>query len=55
MPFRLAVVGKSFLSGKTTFICNLLLREKFYRKKFLGEEDPKYFDEDGNVIYGGVA
>lgn len=37
IPFRLAVVGKSFLSGKTTFICNLLLREKFYRKKFLGE------------------
>ena len=25
------------------------------RKKFLGEEDPRYFDEDGNVIYGGVA
>ena len=25
------------------------------RKKFLGEEDPEYFDEDGNVIYGGPA
>jgi len=25
------------------------------RKKFLGEEDPEYFDEDGNVIYSGVA
>ena len=25
------------------------------RKKFLGEEDPEYFDEEGNVIYGGVA
>ena len=24
------------------------------RKKFLGEEDPKYFDEEGNVIYGGM-
>jgi len=23
------------------------------RKKFLGEEDPRYFDEEGNVIYGG--
>ena len=23
------------------------------RKKFLGEEDPEYFDEEGNVIYGG--
>jgi hypothetical protein len=23
------------------------------RKDFLGEEDPEYFDEEGNVIYGG--
>lgn len=25
------------------------------RKKFLGEEDPQYFDEDGNIIYSGQA
>lgn len=37
LPFRLAVVGKSFLSGKTTFVCNMLLREKFYRNHYLGE------------------
>ena len=37
LPMRLAVVGKSFLSGKTTFVCNMLLREKFYRSHFLGE------------------
>ena len=37
LPMRLAVVGKSFLSGKTTFVCNMLLREKFYRNHFLGE------------------
>ena len=37
LPFRLAVVGKSFLSGKTTLIMNLLLREKYYKNDFLGE------------------
>jgi len=25
------------------------------RREFLGEEDDEFFDEDGNVIYGGVA
>jgi|5B_taG_2_1085324.scaffolds.fasta_scaffold01099_1 hypothetical protein len=25
------------------------------RRDFLGEEDDEFFDEDGNVIYGGVA
>ena len=24
------------------------------RRKFLGEEEPKYFDEDGNVIMSGM-
>jgi hypothetical protein len=24
------------------------------RRKFLGEEEPKYFDEEGNVIFGGM-
>mgnify|MGYP003653042819 CR=1 FL=1 len=37
LPFRIAIVGKSFLSGKTTVILNLLLREKYYRNYFLGE------------------
>ena len=25
------------------------------RRKFLGEEEPEYFDEEGNIIYSGVA
>ena len=25
------------------------------RRKFLGEEEPEYFDEEGNIIYRGVA
>jgi hypothetical protein len=37
LPFKLAIVGKSQLSGKTTIILNLLLREKYYRNYFLGE------------------
>lgn len=37
LSFRLAVCGKSFLSGKTNFAANLLLRKKYYREHFLGE------------------
>jgi len=37
LPFRIAIVGKSQLSGKTTIILNLLLRKKYYRNYFKGE------------------
>jgi len=37
LPFRILIVGKSFLSGKSTVILNLLLREKFYKNDFKGE------------------
>ncbi len=37
IPFRLVIVGKSFLSGKSTIILNLLLRDKFYKDHFKGE------------------
>lgn len=37
IPMRLIIVGKSFLSGKSTIILNLLLREKFYKNKFDGD------------------
>jgi len=37
LPFKLAIVGKSQLSGKTTIILNLLLRKKYYRNYFKGE------------------
>ncbi len=37
LPFRVIIVGKSFLSGKSTVILNLLLRDKFYKDSFDGE------------------
>ncbi len=37
IPFRLIIVGKSFLSGKSTVILNLLLRDSFYKDHFKGE------------------
>ena len=37
IPFRLVIVGKSFLSGKSTLILNMLLRDKFYKDHFDGE------------------
>lgn len=37
LPFRLLIVGKSFLSGKSTVILNLLLREKFFKNDFKGD------------------
>lgn len=37
LPFRILIVGKSFLSGKSTVILNLLLRDKFYKNDFKGE------------------
>jgi len=38
IPFRLIIVGKSFLSGKSTVILNLLLRDKFYKNYFDGDD-----------------
>ena len=37
LPMRMLIVGKSFLSGKSTVILNLLLREEYYRGLFKGE------------------
>lgn len=37
VPFRLLVVGKSQLSGKSNIVINLLLRDEFYNKDFDGE------------------
>jgi hypothetical protein len=36
VPFRLLVVGRSYFSGKSNMICNLLLRDEFYNKDFSG-------------------
>ena len=38
IPMRVAIVGKSFLSGKTSVIMNLILRDKYYKKYFNGED-----------------
>ncbi len=38
LPFRLLVVGKSQLSGKTNLVGNLLLRKQFYGGEFNGED-----------------
>jgi len=38
LPFKLAIIGKSQISlGKTSIIINLLLREKYYKNNFKGE------------------
>lgn len=37
LPMRLIIVGKSQLSGKSTVILNLLLRNKYYRGKWKPE------------------
>ena len=37
IPFRLLINGKSQMSGKTTIILNLLLRDEFYKGKFEGD------------------
>jgi len=38
IPFKLAIIGKSQISlGKTSIIINLLLREKYYKNNFKGE------------------
>lgn len=36
IPFRLLIVGKSQLSGKSNILVNLLLRDEFYNKDFDG-------------------
>lgn len=38
LSFRLIIVGRSFLSGKSTVILNLLLRDNFYKDHFEGED-----------------
>lgn len=38
LSFRLIIVGRSFLSGKSTVILNLLLRDNFYKNHFKGED-----------------
>jgi hypothetical protein len=38
LPFRLLIVGKSQLSGKSNIVINLLLRDEFYNKDFDGED-----------------
>ena len=37
IPFRMLVVGKSFLSGKTNFCCNMYLKPEFYLNDFEGK------------------
>jgi hypothetical protein len=37
IPFRLLIVGKSQLSGKSNIVINLLLRDEFYNNDFKGE------------------
>ena len=37
IPYRLIVVGRSFLSGKSTVILNLLLRDNFYKDHYTGK------------------
>ena len=37
LPYKLLINGKSQLSGKTTIILNLILRNAYYREKFDGE------------------
>lgn len=34
LPAKIAIVGKSELSGKSNLVCNLMLRTKFYKDKF---------------------
>lgn len=38
LPLRLLVVGKSQLSGKTSFVANLLLRKRWYKGQWKGED-----------------
>ena len=38
LPLRLIICGASQRTGKTTIILNLLLRNKYYRGKFQGED-----------------
>ena len=37
LPFRCLIVGKSQLSGKTNLVINLLCKDEFYNKDFLGK------------------
>lgn len=38
LPFRLLLIGRSQLSGKTNLLCNLLLRKVFYRGAWKPED-----------------
>ena len=37
LPMRMVIVGKSHFSGKSTIILNMLLRDKFYKSHFEGD------------------
>jgi hypothetical protein len=37
IPYRILIVGKSMLSGKSNLVDNLLLRQEFYNSYFKGE------------------
>lgn len=37
VPFKIGIVGKSQLSGKTTLACNLIMRNEYYGKDFKGD------------------
>ena len=37
LPARILIIGKSQLSGKTNFLCNILAQENFYLNDFKGE------------------
>jgi len=37
LPARIAIVGKSELSGKSNLVCNLMLRTKYYKDQFKPE------------------
>ena len=38
LPFKVAVVGRSMLSGKTNLVSNFLLRDEFYKDDFDGSD-----------------
>ena len=38
LPARILIIGKSQLSGKTNFLCNILGQENFYLNDFKGEK-----------------
>jgi hypothetical protein len=37
VPFRSLIIGRSYFSGKSNLLCNLLCRDEFYGKEFSGK------------------